>query len=335
MKRATKKLIKKWNYKHDNNTIEVGSYGMIEDDFDFDSETGKITITSRGEIAIKLTENEFIEEFIGFENLFVEKPKAQAVSMPADSRQIATEAAESNAPPCAPPDYAYIHSALEAILPCIFIELTDTDTTPSQIFRHLANPETQSYITEKIAHKACNYPHLLPLCWANAAEFKKFGKALKGEIYRLLLTILKNRNAKKAAPTLTAARESLSRHEVSIDAPLPSSNDGNDGKSISYHDIIPDPTGDPLSILIAAEEAAEEAAVISTLSDNEKARLIAEFDLKNKIKKGELFYIDNSSAAEADETNKNETTNLEKYRRRKNQTPPEQLELFTTAGGAL
>ena len=118
-------------------------------------------------------------------------------SDPVDSRNIATEAAESNAPPTAPPEYDNIYATMDALLPPIFDVLCDTDTTSSQIFRKLNNIEVKKYVTEKIARKAYSYPHLLPLVWHTAAEFRQFEKNIKGEIYRLLLTIAKNKNAKK------------------------------------------------------------------------------------------------------------------------------------------
>lgn len=255
-------------------------------------------------------------------------------SDPAEARHIATEAAESNAPPTAPPNYNATQSTLEAILPSICTEMADTDTTPSQIFRHLDQPEIRNYIVEKIARKAYTYPHLLPLVWHTTTEFRKFEKSIKGEIYRLLLTILKNRNAHKAAPILVFARESLNRHEVSIDATLPCAGDGE--KAISYHDIIADPAGDPLSILIEYEHLSTEAAIINALTENEKNRIIAEFEEKEKIKKCELFFDDYETEPEAAD----KRLNLEKYRRKSKSKSPgqRQLELFAVAvnaGGAM
>ena len=255
-------------------------------------------------------------------------------SDPVDSRNIATEAAESNAPPTAPPEYDNIYATMDALLPPIFDVLCDTDTTPSQIFHHLHRPETQKYVKEKIARKARNYPHLLPLCWASAEEFLEFEKNVRGEIYRLLLTVIKNKNAKKAAPILTDARQSLSRHEVSIDATLPCAGDGE--KAISYHDIIADPAGDPLSILIEYEHLSTEAAIINALTENEKNRIIAEFEEKEKIKKCELFFDDYETEPEAAD----KRLNLEKYRRKSKSKSPgqRQLELFAVAvnaGGAM
>lgn len=251
-------------------------------------------------------------------------------SDPVDSRNIATEAAESNAPPTAPPEYDNIYATMDALLPPIFDVLCDTDTTSSQIFRKLNNIEVKKYVTEKIARKAYSYPHLLPLVWHTAAEFRQFEKNIKGEIYRLLLTIAKNKNAKKAAPILTSARESLNRHEISIDATLPSS-DGS--KDISYHDLIPDPTGDPLSILIDVEQAAAEAEVIAALSDNEKAQLISEFDTKNKMQNGELFCVDYDDESEPERAEK--PVDIGKYRRKKSRPIPKQLELFAVGGVAI
>ena len=254
-------------------------------------------------------------------------------SDPAEARHIATEAAESNAPPTAPPDFNVVKSTLEAILPSIFVEMADTDTTPTQIFRHLDQPEIRNYIIDKISCKAYAYPNLLPLSWASAVEFLKFQKSIKGEIYRLLLTILKNRNARKAAPILVFARESLNRHEVSIDATLPCAGDGE--KAISYHDIIADPAGDPLSMLIARENYAVEQAAIAALSSADKARLVSEFDEKNKIKNGALFCVDNDYETEPEAAEKQ--LNLEKYRQKNKSKSPRQrqLELFAVAGGAI
>ncbi len=256
-------------------------------------------------------------------------------SDPAEARHIATEAAESNAPPTAPPNYNATQSTLEAILPSICTEMADTDTTPSQIFRHLDQPEIRNYIVEKIARKAYTYPHLLPLVWHTTTEFQKFEKSIKGEIYRLLLTILKNRNARKAAPILALARESLNRNEVSIDATLPSADAG--GKAITYHDLISDQSGDPLSMLIARENYVVEQAAIAALTDSDKARLIAEFDNKEKIKKCELF-VDDYCETEPEAADKR--LNLEKYRRKSKSKSPgqRQLELFAVAvnaGGAM
>ena len=208
-------------------------------------------------------------------------------------------------------------------MPATFTALIDTDNT-SSLFSPLSRIEIQNYIIEKISHKAYNYPHLFVFNWATEAEFIKFEKSIKGEIYRLLLTIFRNLNAFKASPNLKSARESLSRQEVSIDATLPSTPPTDGGKT--YHDIVGDGLGDPLSILLAAEAAATEEAAINALSAAEKAKLIQNYDEKNKAKRGVLF-------ADIDDEPAPKPVDLDKYRRRPKPTgQTSQLDLFF--GGA-
>ena len=53
----------------------------------------------------------------------------------------------------------------------------------------LMDRNIKNYILEKLVQKATNYPKLLNIEFKNQRDFDKFNKNLKGEIYRLFLTL--------------------------------------------------------------------------------------------------------------------------------------------------
>ena len=62
----------------------------------------------------------------------------------------------------------------------------------------LMDSNIKSYIIEKLVQKATNYPQFLNLQFKDEKDFNKFNHNLKGEIYRLFLTLV--RAAKQYRP---------------------------------------------------------------------------------------------------------------------------------------
>lgn len=239
-------------------------------------------------------------------------------------RQIATEAAESNAPPTAPP-IDDVFNILQSLLPAIFDELIDTKI---KHYQPLRRPEIQKYCFDKIVQKAYNYPHLIPLTFSIDGIFQQFEKAVKGEISNLIENIIRpNEGTDRQEPCIVAARRALYRREYSMDAPLPSA-DG--GKITTLHDIVAGGCPDPLTILLAAEQSAAEQAALDALSDTEKAAIIQGFDADRRAAKGLLFNIITGGGHDDDDY---PAPPRIKPKRRRKAAQPQQLGLFV--GGAI
>jgi len=212
-------------------------------------------------------------------------------------RSIATEAAESNAPPTAPPCNDATYETVAALISPIFQDLIDTDRTATSYFRHLNNPEIQKFCAEKIYQKSINYPNLINFDFLKLKldgdkafkAFEIFEKNIKGEINRLLLDIFRpSTDSDRQEPAIRAARASLHREIDSLDAPLP---DADGDKMATLHDIVPGNTPDPLAILLSREQSATAKAALDALSDAEKERIIAEYDARQLVAKGLLFNL--------------------------------------------
>jgi len=250
-------------------------------------------------------------------------------------RNIGIEAAQSNAPPTAPPttqtttqkfnrnkEFYRIKPILEAILPALFDYLIDTDKTDNHLYYSLKFSDTKEYIIYRIAQKIIDYPNLLNLDFKTPADFYKFERNVRGEIYRLLLTI---RNAGAGAEEiLRDANDAYSRKELSLDSKLKTVD--NAGKERSLYDVLPSQSKDPLSILIQIQSETEieaiEQATIDKLSEFEKQLLINEFDKKQAEKKGLLFNI------ESEYSENDEIIDIFKYRRKPKSSAPKQIDLF-------
>ena len=201
---------------------------------------------------------------------------------------------DSNAPPTAPPDHVILATAL---LPTIFDDLT------------VENPEfsysaIRHYCSEKLIEKIKSYPGLFESYGWNLDYLER---RLKYELYRLLLTVVRDANniGGKVEPSLQAAREALITREISFDATLPDNN----GKVRSFHDVLGTWNYEPLSLLIAAETETRNNRILAALSDDDKARLLAEYEAARRQETGELFeLLDNDDSPTA-------PARTDKYRR--------------------
>ena len=157
-----------------------------------------------------------------------------------------------------------VPAALELIpslLPTIFDELTDLNF-------YFSRADIQKYISEKLIEKAEKYPNLFTFSWENIGKFER---KLKFEIFRFYQNILRDDEvAGKVEPCLAAARVALSHKIVDLDA-------------------IGSLDDEPLSNLLKCEKIAQETAVLNSLSDDEKARLLADFDDKLRFENYNLF----------------------------------------------
>jgi len=244
-------------------------------------------------------------------------------------RSIATESAESNAPPCAPPvddltRFAYIKTTLEAILPALLDQLSKDKNTDKELANALRFSTVQKYIIYRISKKILDHDDKLTLDLSTAKGFFEFEKNVKAEIVeRLSKTIEIARHAKKARPIMKDAAEDYYRQNISLDEKI--GNIRYDGTQRNYYDIIQDKKAEnPLSILLKRESQAEAQAIISKLSKEQIEQLIDNFDTKQRQKKGLLFDI--SSESEAQENQ--ETINIFKYRRKTKPQAVIQLDLF-------
>ena len=132
-------------------------------------------------------------------------------------RQIATEAAESNAPPTAPPDY---NASPAFATPQNYYKIKETievfyDSAIAEIDSNiinnifLADQDIKKYILEKLIQKCINYPHFLNLNFTTQADFNRFNKNLTGEIYRLFLNLFRTGGGGKKEPVIVNARKAL------------------------------------------------------------------------------------------------------------------------------
>jgi hypothetical protein len=194
----------------------------------------------------------------------------------------------ANAPPCAPPEKPVftefqIYEILQSLIPPILDELQDKET-------QLKKEEIRNYVTQKLTNKVHKNPRSYPILWANAREFNIFEKSVKLCIVHYILPSIKagtTRKNKKAEKIMKDAVAAWRRWDVDIDAELP----GDDNKPTTYHDIIRGNTPEPLSILLMQEKHKAEQAALAALTDDEKARLIADYASRQKSKNGLLFEV--------------------------------------------
>lgn len=200
------------------------------------------------------------------------------------SHTAAGEAYASNAPPTAPPvDNRFnLLQALQSLLPSYFEE--------SQYAEILKKPAVSAYVSAKIIQHFRRYPHFLPRNINTLANYTKFQTAIKGEINRKIKDLLAfdvGRTFKgRQSDLIYAARQAFQTHEISIDADFP--NDGGD-KPTNFHDVVGDNSGEPLSLLLAKEQDALEAATLAGLTSEDKVRLLNEYDALKRWETGELF----------------------------------------------
>jgi len=239
------------------------------------------------------------------------------------SRNIATESAESNAPPCAPPQdlvkFNRIKSTLEAILPPIFDNLIDTDETDNHLCSSLKYPDIQRYIIYRLSKKILDYPYLFfNLKFKTDKEFYEFEENVRGEVSRLL-SIIRHAGI-NATQILKNANHAYNIKELSLDTTNLKNSDT--GKERNLYDVLPSQSKNPLQILLEAESEKKAEAIINKLSEAEKKQLIADFDKKQIEKKGLLFDIESEASENQIETN------IFKYRRKQKTAQPHQLDLF-------
>ena len=77
------------------------------------------------------------------------------------------------------------------------------------------------------------------------------------------------------------------RTDISMDATLPS----DDGKVMTYHDIIGTSDGNPLFILLARERKKAKETALAALTAEQKARLTEQFDACRWAETNELFEV--------------------------------------------
>ena len=102
----------------------------------------------------------------------------------------------------------------------------------------------KEYILEKLTQKAVNYPQFLNLQFSNEKDFNRFNKNLKGEIYRLFLTLCravnsyipgrKNKLEKKIERAIISFLDLKGASTVSLNQPV-----NQDGKYTELMDLIP------------------------------------------------------------------------------------------------
>ena len=102
----------------------------------------------------------------------------------------------------------------------------------------------KEYILEKLTQKAVNYPQFLNLQFSNEKDFNRFNKNLKGEIYRLFLTLCravnsyipgrKNKLEKKIERAIISFLDLKGASAVSLNQPV-----NQDGKYTELMDLIP------------------------------------------------------------------------------------------------
>ena len=193
----------------------------------------------------------------------------------------------ANAPPCAPPKKPVftefqVFEMLQALLPPVLDEL-------SEIENQLKKEEIRNYVTAKTTLKVSKNQRSYPLDFSNPKNFSIFEKNIKLCVKKQILPTLESasrRKNKKAQKITQYAAAAWYRWDISMDETLPSLDNG---KPTTYHDIIPSDTPEPLSILLIQEKHKAEQAALAALTDDEKARLIADYDAQRASETGELF----------------------------------------------
>ena len=102
----------------------------------------------------------------------------------------------------------------------------------------------KAYLIEKIMQKATNYPQFLNIEFKDQKDFNRFNKNLKGEIYRLFLTLCravnsyipgrKNKLEKKIERAIISFLDLKGASTVSLNQPV-----NQDGKYTELIDLIP------------------------------------------------------------------------------------------------
>ena len=102
----------------------------------------------------------------------------------------------------------------------------------------------KEYILEKLTQKAVNYPEFLNLQFKDEKDFDRFNRNLKGEIYRLFLTLCravnayipgrKNKLEKKLERAIISFLDLKGASTVSLNTPI-----NQDGKYTELMDLIP------------------------------------------------------------------------------------------------
>lgn len=201
----------------------------------------------------------------------------------------------ANAPPCAPPKKTIftefqIYEILQSLIPPILDELQDTE-------KKLRKEEVRNYVITKLTIKVAKNQRSYPLNFSNSNNFTIFEKNIKLCIQRQILPTLESasrRRNKKAQKITQYAAAAWYRWDVSMDETLPSLDNG---KPTTYHDIIPSDTPDALQLLILKEQKRAEEAALAALTDDEKERLIAEYDATRRVETGELFEVETTEPA--------------------------------------
>ncbi len=219
---------------------------------------------------------------------------------------VATKQVYANAPPAAPP-IDYVLDILSALVPPILDDLSEFE------FK-LKKEEIKKYVIQKLTLKVAANNRSYPLDFSIPSNFNTFEKNIKYCIIRQILPTLSyalKRANKKAQPVMRDAVAAWHRADISLDATLPC----NDGKPRTGHDIIPGRTPDPLAILLLQEKVAGEQAILDTLSDDDKERLLSEYDARRRTETGELFECLSSP---------NNIININKYRHKHQATQKQQ-----------
>ena len=269
------------------------------------------------------------------------------------TRNLATESAESNAPPCAPPSndstrftrFTAIENVIEAILPALLDQLSTDENTDKELANALRFSSVRKYIIYRISKKILDHYDKLPLNLTTIKGFYEFEKNVRAEIVqRLSRTIeiahekakkahakakkARPAKAKKARPILKDAVEDYYRQDINLDEEI--GNIKYDGTQRNYYDIIQNKKAEnPLLILIEKEAQAQEQVILSKLTEEQKQQLIKEYDGEQRQKKCLLF---DESESEYYSENQ-ETIDIFKYRHRKRTPHPTQLEIDFTKGG--
>jgi hypothetical protein len=120
------------------------------------------------------------------------------------------------------------------------------DEINPEVINHdiLMDSNIKSYILEKLTQKSINYPQFLSLDFKTQADFNKFNENLKGEIYRLFLTLTraakkynplsKNKLERKLEKAIISYLDLKGVSTVSLNQPV-----NQDGKYTELMDLIP------------------------------------------------------------------------------------------------
>ena len=120
------------------------------------------------------------------------------------------------------------------------------DEINPEVINHdiLMDSNIKSYILEKLTQKSINYPQFLNIEFKDQKGFDKFNHNLKGEIYRLFLTLAraaknynplaKNKLEKKLERAIISFLDLKGASTVSLNQPV-----NQDGKYTELIDLIP------------------------------------------------------------------------------------------------